>query len=224
MKPKSIGALAATSAPGEPVTRAPYGSQSDRREKAKAATRSRLLTATCETMLRSVRGDIKVEDIVSAASVSRATFYLHFPSIDDALAAVRSDMTALLDGEYAKLAAIGRVDNRALERWLEDMLGMCREHRAMIIALMRTRNLSAADFDARLYYHGVIERLGVSHEAFRVAHERSEVRAQALLLLLQIEGLIRYFVVAEGGDEEPAMVRQIAEDLRRFIDARTRRS
>lgn len=215
--------MAEASAPGEPATRAPYGSQSDRREKAKAATRLRLLTATCETMLRSVRGDIKVEDIVSAASVSRATFYLHFPSIDDALAAVRSDMTALLDGEYAKLAAMGRVDDHALETWLEDMLGMCREHRAMILALMRTRNLSAADFDARLYYRGVIERLGASHAAFRAAHERSDVRAEALLLLLQIEGLIRYFVVADGGDEEPAMVRQIAGDLRQFIDTRASR-
>lgn len=197
--------------------RAPYGSQSDRRERAKAATRSRLLGATCEALLGSTRGDIKVDDIVSAAQVSRATFYLHFASIDEALGAVRADMIARLDAEYDHLASIERPEFVEVRTWLVEMLAMCRHHRSMVLALMRASGLPGASFDARAYYDGVIARLAVAHQAFRNARTDCAARADALLLLLQIEGMIRYFVAAEGGDEEAVMVDRIAEGLCRFI-------
>lgn len=197
--------------------RVPYGSQSDRRERAKAATRSRLLEATCEALLKSVRGDIRVEDIVSVADVSRATFYLHFSSIDAALSAVRAEMIGRLDAEYDRLASLRHAGFADIRDWLVAMLAMCRRHRSMVLALMRSSGLPGASFDARGYYDGVIARLAVTRPAFRQACGDSAARADALLLLFQIEGVIRYFVAAQGGDEEALMVDRIADGLSRFI-------
>lgn len=202
---------------GSEASRAPYGSQSDRREKAKAVTRQRLLEATCEALLESVRGDIRVEDIVRAADVSRATFYLHFASIDEAIAAVRADMTARLDAEYDQLATLVNPALAEVRSWVAGMLAMCRAHRSMVLALMRSSSLPGANFNARAYYDGVIENLSATHSAFRIAQGNSAVRADALLLLLQIEGMIRYFVATRGGDEEDVIVDRIADGLRRFL-------
>lgn len=168
-------------------------------------------------MLGSVRGDIKVEDIVSVADVSRATFYLHFASIDEALTAVRADMTARLDAQYDQLAAMENPDISDVRAWLAAMLAMCRRHRPTVLALMRASSLPGATFNARAYYDGVIARLAGAQAGFASARTDSEARAEALLILIQIEGMIRYFVAAQGGNEEEAMVERIAEAIVRFV-------
>ena len=57
-------------------------------KKKRIAMNERLLQATMSVFSRSAPGAATIEDVIREAGISRGTFYKHFESLDDALAAV----------------------------------------------------------------------------------------------------------------------------------------
>lgn len=70
-------------------------------EKKRAETRARLLSAMLAVCASNLRTLPCVEDVIEKARVSRGTFYNHFDSIEEALAALGQNITrlGLLEGE-----------------------------------------------------------------------------------------------------------------------------
>lgn len=67
-----------------------------RRELQRDETRQRIFTAAVEVFRRDGVEAARIEDIVAAAGVSRGSFYFHFPTKEDVLAAAYQDANARL--------------------------------------------------------------------------------------------------------------------------------
>ncbi len=67
-----------------------------RRELQRDGTRQRIFTAAVDVFRRDGVDDARIEDIVAAAGVSRGSFYFHFPTKEDVLAAAYQDANARL--------------------------------------------------------------------------------------------------------------------------------
>ena len=198
--------------------RQPYGTFSNHRRAAKALTRGRLLDAACEVILTVGAHGMTVDRLVSEAGVSRGTFYQHFESREDVIAALRLDMTSRLDDHYGLLGGMGDADESAYRRWLLDLVGICRADRKVVLAIMRAHAVAGSTFENRAYYHSIVERLAQSLESFAMTRVDPLLRARALLIFMQIESVIRYFLEETSSKEEQDFAAVVASEIYRFVN------
>lgn len=120
---------AASAKPGPSADR-PVSLRTEYRE----LTRRRLLTAVRAVLEESDYSAATVDEIAGRAGTSRATFYLHFRSKAEAVAALLEDVTPSDRGWYAALdAAIG--SPARLRHWMDDALRWYESHARLLAAL-----------------------------------------------------------------------------------------
>lgn len=197
--------------------KAAYGTLSRARHEAKIRTHDRMLDATCDLVLTQGVQAATVDRIVKAAGVSRPTFYVHFQVREDVFKALRARMTSNLDEHYDALAALHDAREDQIHSWVCHFLASCRRDRKLVLTLIRSGSVSGVTFDARHYYETVIARLAKGLRRCREAKTDPVTKAKALLLLMQLEALIRYFATKEEADEDAIFARIVASDISSFL-------
>jgi AcrR family transcriptional regulator len=93
------------------------------RQEQQAATRQRLLDAARAAFIEAGFAGATVEQIISAANTSRATFYLHFPNKTAALLATwRERDLPEVDALFRKFDEAADFSNAAARAWLADVV------------------------------------------------------------------------------------------------------
>lgn len=77
------------------------------------AMRARILTATMDLLADPTKVSVTIEDVAQAAQISRGAFYKHFPSLEEALAAIGQEAT---DGMTLHILPVYDVLTQPLER------------------------------------------------------------------------------------------------------------
>jgi AcrR family transcriptional regulator len=128
-----------------------------------------------------------IEDVVTAANVSRSTFYLHFHSKLDLVIALRDSLAPEQQQLYAaadNLVGASRVEVR---RWLEQWLDFYRRHKVLLEVVIQA--LAVEPDLAREYFDLMNGRIRgmtgyVSHYD---GEEREAAQLRIALLIVQLE-------------------------------------
>lgn len=202
-----------------PSQRAAYGTHSRVRRDAKEQSRRSLIEATCNLVLSLGVQDVTVDKIVAHAGLSRPTFYAHFQSRDEVFTSLRHEMVTKLDDLYDRLAVIDEASLGQLVDWVLDFLANCRVDRKIILALMQVGAVPGLTFDSPTYYDTVISRLSGRFARFDAANGDPAAHAEAMLLLMQLEGLIRYVAVREEDAEDLHFAQSVSHNILTFLNA-----
>lgn len=101
-----------------------------------ARTRAAILTGLAN-LLREGRSDATVRDVVAAAGVSRASFYVHFRGVDDVSAALLEAAFDDLRTQYlAERTRLGRRTAQSVRAGQERLADAFWEQRALLCSLM----------------------------------------------------------------------------------------
>jgi AcrR family transcriptional regulator len=140
-------------------------------------------------------GSTTVDDIVKAAGASRATFYLHFSSKAEVMAAI-ADSFMPQTAEYWRNLDRSLGSREDLRRWLEQAIDWWAEYRDILPAL---HEAGAGDRDiAGKQYAGLrrlTEELTRYFAAARGAKKRVEARLRIELLLSQLDDFCMKWIV-----------------------------
>jgi AcrR family transcriptional regulator len=105
------------------------------RQEHRDTTRRRVIRAAREVFTKKGYTKATIEDIISAARVSRATLYLHFDSKLELMQAAAARMAAESDEAGGRLAVVLAEGDRAdLRAWIESALTYFVRHRPMALA------------------------------------------------------------------------------------------
>lgn len=118
-------------------------------ERRRAATRAAILFAARTVFADASYVDAKIEDIIRAAGVSRATFYAHFDSKLELAVAIYDEIVPQTTALFARLPAVATHDARAVRQWLDDFVGLYLEHR-YVTPLIAQLQLFEKGFRARI--------------------------------------------------------------------------
>ncbi len=190
----------------------------------KQSSRESLLLAATELFCRDGYAAVSIEDITSAAGVSRITFYRHFAS----KAAVALELFQRA-GEIAspKMLEIGARDYRdraIVIDWLHDFFDLNRELRG-ILRVLSQANVDDADFAAgvRPVIYNMVKALGKAIPAFDVNPGSQDQRrwVKAWLLIYTILDQSNHAATTEGVSANPMMVEVLADSFLAFVNMET---
>lgn len=192
----------------------------------KQTNRDSLLLAATNLYCEQGYATVSVEDITSAAGVSRVTFYRHFAT----KAAVALELFERA-GEIAgpRLVEIGSRDFRdraTVVQWLADFFELNREMRG-IVRVLSQANVVDANFSAQVrpYIFDMIGALGKTIPAFDVNPDRPEDakrRVAAWLLLYTILDQSNHAATIEGVAANPMMIEVLADSFLDFVDGESK--
>ena len=104
------------------------------REEQRQLTRARLKEASLQVFSRVGYNAATVDEIAELADVSRATFYFHFPTKRDVVAALQEDNRAEVRAYYERAdAAFATADPDEVRGWIRDALGYLDRNRTLIL-------------------------------------------------------------------------------------------
>jgi AcrR family transcriptional regulator len=106
-----------------------HDSSLSRRERKKRETRKRILDAALALTANRPYGEVRIEDICSAADVANATFFLHFANKQALVRAFGAQITSRLQAS-ALDPALTSADQ--LEKLLESYIEQWRDHRNLM--------------------------------------------------------------------------------------------
>ncbi|WP_176594401.1 TetR/AcrR family transcriptional regulator [Sphingobium sp. EM0848] len=98
-------------------------------ERRRATTRAAILFAARRVFADATYNDAKIDNIIRAAGVSRATFYAHFESKFELACAIYDEIAPQTAALFARLPTLARNDRAGIGQWLEDFVGIHLEHR-----------------------------------------------------------------------------------------------
>lgn len=179
----------------------------------KQRSRQKLLAAAIKLFCRDGYAAVSIEDITTEASVSRITYYRHFPS----KAAIES---------APRMRAIGAVDYRdrtAVVHWLSDFFAADRDVRG-ILRVLSQANIDEADFSRKVqpFIAELIAGLGQMIPAFALdrnapAAERRWLRAW--LLVYTILDQSNHAATRSGVANDLLMIELLADTFLDFVGA-----
>lgn len=146
-------------------------------QRRRAATRASILLAGRTVFARANYLEAKIDDIIKAARVSRATFYSHFNSKLDLAYAIYDEIAPQTATLFARLPSLVGKDAVAMRGWLLEFVGLYVGHR---------------------YVTPLIAQLQLFEDSFR---QRMVDDGDALIALVANAG-VRSFANAMGNDEK----------------------
>ena len=188
----------------------------------KQTNRDSLLQAATDLFCQKGYAAVSVEDITTAAGVSRVTFYRHFPT----KAAVALELFERA-GEVAgpRLVEIGSRDFRdrsVVVQWLAEFFALNREMRG-IVRVLSQANVVESNFAqaVRPYIFDIIKALGKTIPAFdgdpdRPADEKRQV--WGWLLLYTILEQSNHAATTQGMAANPMMIEVLADSFMDFVE------
>ncbi|MGH6633116.1 MAG: TetR/AcrR family transcriptional regulator, partial [Sphingopyxis sp.] len=162
-------------------------------EQKRRQTRAAILEATGEVFAATPYVYATIDDIIRAAGVSRATFYMHFESKLALALAIYDGITVDWMELFDRLPPVATDDHRELTAWLKALAALYVDH-GYVTALVGQLEVFEPSFRQRLHNDrdALIDRLGVAGVGgFVGAAGKGEAallqRARARLLLRRID-------------------------------------
>jgi AcrR family transcriptional regulator len=182
------------------------------REAQKQFTRQRLLDAAAASFEEKGYARTTIDDIVSGAGATRATFYLHFGAKGDIvrefMETIWTDVTDVYDGLGA---AVASADRAALREWFGSTFrywetlrpfAHVREEAMMLDPELRRVSDSTFEIGVRAIVKAVRERYG---------YDEDEARARATLVLAQLEMVFRRWMLYGWESDEELVIDIVTE-------------
>lgn len=188
------------------------------------SSRERLLEAARTLFFEQDYLAISVDDIARAANLSRAGFYLHYPSKEAILVDIARSESARLDPLYRWFAnKPKRPSRKDVRNFVQLAIRLSKRSRRQMSLLYQATGYNAemwSTFAQNRQRH--IDMLGETLPAFRdckrpAAAERKR-RARAFLLIVQLEQITIYATFANDSIEGDALAETLADELHAFID------
>ncbi|WP_150292867.1 TetR/AcrR family transcriptional regulator [Sphingobium estronivorans] len=118
-------------------------------ERRRATTRASILLAARQVFADASYSEAKIDNIIRAAGVSRATFYAHFESKFELACAIYDEIAPQTTALFARLPSLARKDRAGIRQWLNDFVGIHLEHRN-VTSLIAQLQLFERSFRARI--------------------------------------------------------------------------
>lgn len=180
------------------------------REQQRQTTRARIVEAALTVFEQRGMAVATIEEILTAAGVSRATFYAHFTGKPDVGRAILSDMWDRSVELYARFAALPDWSREAIRGWLAEVGEAWRIHHDGMRMVLREM-LAELSADSRAHQQDFVATLigdGVRWAHFPV----EEARRRAQLLIFQVERAMMAIHI-EGWDTDPESLLDTLTDI-----------
>ncbi|APZ50786.1 TetR/AcrR family transcriptional regulator [Salipiger abyssi] len=169
-------------------------------------TRRKLVDAAFEVFSKEGYRDATIQAITREAGASRATFYLHFSSKAEVIAAAWQELMATkVLPRFRALDALDPESDREMAAWIDDMLSNWESERNFAIAsnqaLSDDPELAAVWLDGIKSFYEAAPRF-VSR--MRCGPEQSELRF--LLLCSQLDRIVFHWLTGAAAFERAALV------------------
>ena len=187
----------------------------------KQGSRDRLLTAATAAFCAAGYFAVSVEDIASAAGVSRMTFYRHFSS----KSAIAGELFRLNAAEaLPRILAVGDRSFRdvtTVEQWIDGLFAADRASQRLLRVFIQA-NVDAMDFTetGHSFIADIIEGLGKSIPAFELDSQKPQQRRrwlEAWLLIYEILDQGNHAARESGVATDPLVIRILAERFHAFV-------
>lgn len=183
------------------------------REEQKLFTRRLLVEAARKVFAERGFGAATIDDVVRAAGASRATFYLHFTSKAEVMAAIYESLIPET-AEYWKTLDRSLGSREALRAWLETAIEWWEAHREILPAL---HEAIAVDREIAAKQYAGLRRL-TDHltgyfAAAKGAKKRAEARLRIELLIFQLDDFCMKWIVQKTLEAEREMVLDLLTEV-----------
>lgn len=211
-------AKAATKAQDKAAQPAPGALQVFQRRR-REESRERLLAAASAEFCERGYVAVSVEEIASAAGVSRMTFYRHFGGKE---AIVTELFQRNAHAHIPILLSIRDLDFRdrpTVMAWIGELFASDRQQRQLLKVFLQA-NVSAAGFtqEAHSFIRELIEGLGETIDAFAVLPDTSRRRwIEAWLLIYEILDQSNHASRDSGPATDPLMIEILADRFLKFV-------
>ena len=192
----------------------------DFQRRRKAGSHGRLLAAAADLFCARGYFAVSVEEIASAAGVSRMTFYRHFSG----KAAIASALfTQNSRAAMSRLLAIGQspvVDRAAVTGWLSDLFALDRAHRQLLRVFIQASVEPDFTDDAHGLIADLIAGLGATIPAFAIDRDAPDGRRrwiEAWLILYEILDQSNHAALDSGVATDPVVIDVLADRFLRFV-------
>ena len=190
-------------------------------ERRRAATRNGILLAARRVFADASYVDAKIDDIIGAAGVSRATFYSHFESKLELACAIYEETVPETRALFARLPDLAGGDLAAVREWLDGFVAIHLEHR-YVTPLIAQLQLFESGFRARILRDtealiDLVAASGVS--VFARAAQDKRQRVKVRLLFNRVANLCAEVARGEFEGEAREISLDLAgEEILRFFD------
>ncbi|HEY1101035.1 MAG TPA: TetR/AcrR family transcriptional regulator [Myxococcota bacterium] len=165
------------------------------RDAQRQLTRTRILEAGAQRFAAPGYGATTVDDIVSAAGIGRATFYLHFKSQQEVMEALLEEVLPTVSGLYDDLMALPVIDLDALTGWLQRFFAFYAGHKGVLSASMQAETIDSA-WTKRI--EAVSWKFVARFAGGTTAATKKELRQVRALILLEELDRIAYLIEVRG--------------------------
>lgn len=191
------------------------------RDAHKALTRARILEAAAQKFSTTGYGVTTVGDVALDAGVGRATFYLHFGSLQEVMQALLQSVLPTVHALYDELAALPVVDHAALVAWIGRFFDFYADHKGVLSASMQAETIDL-QWSRRIEAVSwkFVARFAPSSSAQNGAQKEAR-QVRALILLEELDRLA-YLIAVRGWKVDRAVVIDVlAEHWRAFLTTTT---
>ena len=191
------------------------------RDAQRRLTRSRIIDAARELFATRPYVVVSADEIASAASIGRATFYLHFGGKEEVLRTILAEDLDRQESSIHLLASLTDPSRSDLARWIESMFRGYERRRAstqlfsLIVGLdpgyMKHLNAMQDNY---------IEILSPSHPAFRLPEDpaaRERRRTEIHVLFYELTDLAFHLAWPDCGLDRAAAVEDATNRLQAFL-------
>ena len=187
----------------------------------KQDSRERLLAAGVTRFCENGYISISVEDIASAAGVSRITFYRHFGCKADLAVELFKRAAAAAMPEFLRIGHSQFRDRAVVLQWIADLFAADRANRQLLRVFIQA-TIDTADFTRRAQelISELIMRLGETIPAFAVHPDRASERRrwlEAWLLLFEILDQSNHAALDSGIATDPIVTEILADRFVAFV-------
>lgn len=189
----------------------------------KEAYREKLLRAAQSLFRRQTYSSTSIDDITRHAGVSRTTFYRHFRSKLEIVAALTDRLVEKLHLAHDVFLDRQGADHATVIAWIDTSITLYRANASHVQTVREASSIEPVFFrdHALLNHEKVIRLLGRTLPAFRLATaargEGDPLRIRALLLIRQLDALCYDVVIAQWTESLEVGSNQLASQFMAFL-------
>jgi AcrR family transcriptional regulator len=192
-------------------------------QKRKQDSRDRLLGAA--TAQFGARGylAVSVEDIATAAGVSRVTFYRHFTGKEALAVELFLQVAAAALPRFLQIGTLDYRDRATVRAWVDGLFEADRDNRALLLVFTQAK-VEGGEFlkHGHAYLAHNIRALGEHIPAFALDRDRPDQRRrwiEAWLLIYEIKDQSNHAALGSGVATDPLIIDIFTDRFLAFVDA-----
>jgi AcrR family transcriptional regulator len=186
----------------------------------RAATREKLVEGAVRVFAEKGYASATVDDVLSEAGVSRASFYAHFPSKVGLISAVADSFVPLWQPMYEELAAMQVPDQVRLEDWCRRNVALYWQNETTCLILTQ-----ATAIESDLYWkiagfqNVLIDMLARKNAALAHLETDEAGRHRAAFALSQLDQACYFLTVRRSQQDPEAAIVAMAAQLLHFFES-----